>query len=484
MALGQRQLVVGHAVLEQAVELVPDELENLARTTRRRARVHGEGAALEVRRPVGVHGVHQAALFADLLEEPARHPTAEDLVQGREGEAVIVAPREGPHPHDHIGLLGRPGAHDLPAGRRRSTVVRRRSRAGNRRHAALEARRYLVVVQVAGGRQHQIRGPVVGEEVPGDGVAAEGRDRLCGREHLAPGRMLWEQGFGEQVVDELRGLVLVHQDLLEDHLALGLELVGAERRRTDDVAQDVEAEVEVVVEQARVEGRVLLGGEGVHLAAHRLHRLRDLPSRALLSALEQQVLEEVRHTPELETFVAGSDVDPEAERYRAHIRHPLGDETDAVGQRGSLDGVGVCDHSVTYRRPGPPRRPLRRGPPRSPPPRPPPRPPPPCGDSAGPRSPNFSLASPSKVSSKDAYSRVAPPSPDGASAPPDVSVLRAPTGAGSRAWPPPLPPSSPRGDSETLPCGSMSSTRTVSSSPRLSTSSTRSTRLPRPSLEM
>ena len=100
--------------------------------------------------------------------------------------------------------------------------------------------------------------------------------------------------LGEQVVHEVGGLVLVHEDLLEDHLALGLDLVGAERRRPHDVGEDVEAELEVVVEHARVERGVLLGGEGVHVAAHRLDRLRDVACRPGVGALEQQVLEEVR----------------------------------------------------------------------------------------------------------------------------------------------------------------------------------------------
>src|SRR5581483_8592170 len=104
----------------------------------------------------------------------------------------------------------------------------------------------------------------------------------------------------------------------------------------------------------------------------------------------------------LRALVARADVDPEPQRDRAHIGHPLGDETDAVAQCGTLDAVRP--RLRHYRRPGPPRRRLRRGPPSPRPPRPPPPPPPWPPVSAGPRSPNFSLASPSNVSSNDAYS--------------------------------------------------------------------------------
>src|SRR5205823_3903320 len=57
-------------------------------------------------------------------------------------------------------------------------------------------------------------------------------------------------------------------------------------------------------------------------------------------------------------------------------------------------------------------------------------------------------------------------------------------GLAAAAPPEPSPGGSPTRERATLPCGSMSSTRTLTSSPRLRTSSTRSTRLPWPSLEM
>ena len=141
-----------------------------------------------------------------------------------------------------------------------------------------------------------------------------------------------EEGLGEEVVDEFGRLVLVHEDLFEDHLALGLDLVGPEGGSADDVAEDVEAQVEVLVEEAGVEGRVLLGGEGVHLAADGLDRLGDLASRALFGALEQQVLEEVGDAGQFRTLVPRPDIDPEAERHRAYVGHPLADETDAVAE--------------------------------------------------------------------------------------------------------------------------------------------------------
>ena len=72
-------------------------------------------------------------------------------------------------------------------------------------------------------------------------------------------RVVGEQRLGEEHVDEVVGRVLAHAELLEDHLALRLDLVGAEGGRHDDVVEEVEREVDVLVEDPDVERRVLLG---------------------------------------------------------------------------------------------------------------------------------------------------------------------------------------------------------------------------------
>ena len=57
--------------------------------------------------------------------------------------------------------------------------------------------------------------------------------------------MVAEDRLGDQVVDELLRLVLIHRDLLEHDLALGIHL--GEERRIDHVAHHVDRLVEMVV---------------------------------------------------------------------------------------------------------------------------------------------------------------------------------------------------------------------------------------------
>ena len=123
---------------------------------------------------------------------------------------------------------------------------------------------------------------------------------------------------------ELLRLVLVHCDLLEDDLALRVEL--RERRREDHFPHHLERRLEPVVRNARVHDRVLARGSGVQLAAERVEDLRDLLRGVRRGALEEQVLDEVRDARLRGGLVPRAGADPEADRDRAHVREPLGDD--------------------------------------------------------------------------------------------------------------------------------------------------------------
>ncbi len=92
------------------------------------------------------------------------------------------------------------------------------------------------------------------------------------------------------------------------------------------------AKRQVLVEHLHVEAGVFLGGEGVHLAAHRIHGTRDVLGAAGGRPLEDQVLDEVRDPAPIVGFPAGARAHPDAHRHRAHVRHALGEDADPVGK--------------------------------------------------------------------------------------------------------------------------------------------------------
>ena len=180
------------------------------------------------------------------------------------------------------------------------------------------------MLDVPGRRDDDVPGRVGRAVVAGERAAADGGDDLGGADHGPSERVVAEDGFREEVVHELLRGVLVHRDLLEHDLALLVDL--GEGGREDHVGHHLERRLDVVVGDARVDDGVLARGRRVQLGAHRVERLGDLLRLEAPRALEQQVLDEVRDAGAVGALVARADVDPEAERDRAHARHPLGDD--------------------------------------------------------------------------------------------------------------------------------------------------------------
>ena len=143
-------------------------------------------------------------------------------------------------------------------------------------------------------------------------------------DHRPSQRVRAEHGLREQVVDELLRRVLVHGDLLEDDVALLVEL--AEAGREDHVRHHLDRGVDVPVRDARVDDGVLPRGGGVQLRPHRVEGLGDLLRVVRARPLEQEVLDEVGDAGAVVPLVAGARADPEADRDGADARHPLGDD--------------------------------------------------------------------------------------------------------------------------------------------------------------
>ena len=186
------------------------------------------------------------------------------------------------------------------------------------------------MLEVAGGGDDDVARRVAGVVVGGDLGHRDRADHLGAAEHAAPERMVAEDRLGEDVVDAVLGLVLVHRDLLEHDLALGVDLVGGSVGREQHLGQQVERLLGVLVEEARVQVGRLLAGRGVGRGAHAVEELGDLDRRVALGALEQQVLEEVRDAGLRRRLVARAGPHPEPERDRAHRGHRLGDDPDAA----------------------------------------------------------------------------------------------------------------------------------------------------------
>ena len=183
-------------------------------------------------------------------------------------------------------------------------------RSGRRSSAWVDELDHLVVVEIPGRCDDDVPGDVHRVVVTRDRLAGDRRDHLGSADHRPPERMVGEDRLCDQVVDELLWRVVVHRDLLEHDVALGVEL--GKRRGEHHVAHHIHRGREVVIRDPRVDQRVLARGCGVQLAAETVEDLGDLQRAEALAALEQEVLDEVRDTGLAARLVARAGADPVA----------------------------------------------------------------------------------------------------------------------------------------------------------------------------
>ena len=262
-----------------------------------------------------------------------------------EGVPVVVVLWEAPPTEQQVDLL----AFAHVGGQRHDRVARRRAHRGLAPVGHLEMRfegsAEFVVVEQAGGGDHDVgRAVVLGQESD-DVVAVHGAHGVGVAEYFAAQRMIGEHALHEQHVDPVVGRVERRPQLLEDDLALGVDVGGTQCRRRQDPAEQLDPEAPVIGGQAGVERGVLTRGEGVHVATDGVDGLGDGTGRAGLGALEEQVLEEVADARDGRRLVASADADPHAGGHRAGMGHGVGDHLDAVGEgrdAGFRGGHGAC----------------------------------------------------------------------------------------------------------------------------------------------
>ena len=166
-------------------------------------------------------------------------------------------------------------------------------------------------------------------------------DRVHAAEDRPSQRGVAVQGRGELVEHEIGGVVVAHRDLFEDHAALDVDVLRGHRRMQHHVADDVDGEREITVEDGRVEAGVLLLGERVELAADGVHLDRDVEGAAAPGALEQQVFEEVAGAGQRGRLVARADRHPHADAHAADAGHRLGDHAQSARHDRAGDGTAT-----------------------------------------------------------------------------------------------------------------------------------------------
>src|SRR5262245_28776129 len=195
----------------------------------------------------------------------------------------------------------------------------------------------IVVVDLAGSGEDHAVGAVVGCEKPAQVAGLEALDAGGGAENRPADGLVGKGHLLQELVGDLVRAVAGGSNLLQDHLALALQLLLGVTGALQDIGEDVEREADVAGQHARVVGRGLQTGRGIELATDGLDLLGNIACGAPLSALEGHVLQKMRDALLGGRLVARADTHPHAHRHRLQVRHAVGDDAQAVGQASLLD---------------------------------------------------------------------------------------------------------------------------------------------------
>ena len=121
--------------------------------------------------------------------------------------------------------------------------------------------------------------------------------------------MIFEKHVLEVVEDEFGRAILVAVYLFEDDPTLLVHLVLRVGAAEDDVGEQLQCSCKVLLEECRVDDRLLLIGEGIEVAPYILHAVEDVPCPSPCGALEEHVLHKVCQPILLGAFVACASID-------------------------------------------------------------------------------------------------------------------------------------------------------------------------------
>src|ERR1039457_2595858 len=150
--------------------------------------------------------------------------------------------------------------------------------------------------------------------------------------------------LGEDFVDEVVGIVLIHFYFFEDDAALLRDIAGIEDGMKNKIGEEIHGQRKMLVEDFDVEADAFLRRESVHVAADRVDLARDGFGGAGFRALEHHVFDEVGDAIPFRIFVARAGLEPDADRDGTDVGHLLGDDSQAVRQDLTTNAAGFFYH--------------------------------------------------------------------------------------------------------------------------------------------
>ena len=195
------------------------------------------------------------------------------------------------------------------------------SRGGSRRAALepplpLQRGEQLIVVHVSRRGDHAVS-PVVAAAVQDLQILGrEGDERFRGAEDGVPVGMLRPERLRMQLEHEVVRRVGDPADLLQNHIALGLQVARAQQRPTHQVGEDLDRQRQIGVEHMSLIAGVVAAGEGIQSPAPDLQPQRELLGGPALGAFEDHVLQQMGDSQLAARLMGAGGADVNTHRHR------------------------------------------------------------------------------------------------------------------------------------------------------------------------
>src|SRR6266478_7679697 len=190
----------------------------------------------------------------------------------------------------------------------------------------------VLVVEVTSSADDEIAGSEVVSIEAGDDGALEFLYGVARTQNRQTESMVLPETLGEDFMDEVVGVILIHFYFFKDDAALARNIAGVEDGMKDEIGENVHGERKVLIEDFDVEADTFLRRESIHIAADRIDLAGDGFGGAGFRALEHHVFDEVGDAVPFRIFVARAGLQPDADRDGTDVGHLLGDDGQAVRQ--------------------------------------------------------------------------------------------------------------------------------------------------------
>src|ERR1700674_558203 len=184
----------------------------------------------------------------------------------------------------------------------------------------------VLLVEVTVNTDNEIAGSEVVSIKAGDDGPLEFFYGVARAQDRQTKSMVLPETLGEDFVDEVVGIILVHFYFFEDDAALARDIAAIEDGMKDEIAENIHGERKVLIEDIDIEADAFLRRESVHVAADRINLAGDGLGGTGFRALEHHVFDEVGDAIPFRILVAGAGLQPDANRDGTNVGHLLGDD--------------------------------------------------------------------------------------------------------------------------------------------------------------